>query len=153
MSMRDARTILAESRALAVVGLSTSPRKMAHAIPADLQQAGYRVIPVHPSAEQILGEKAYRRLGDVPEPIDLVVVFRPAREAPQVAREAVEVGARALWLQLGIVSDEARSIAEAGGLDYVENRCTGVDVRRWGITPHPETIVDVSQEPRRRGAK
>jgi uncharacterized protein len=135
MSARDARTILAESRTLAVVGLSTAPRKMAHAIPADLQDAGYRVIPVHPSATEILGEQAYRTLAEVPEPIDLVVVFRPSDEAPQVAREAVEAGARALWLQQGIVSAEARSIAEDAGLDYVENRCSGVDVRRWGITP------------------
>jgi uncharacterized protein len=135
MTTRDARTILAESKTLAVVGLSTDPCKMAHAIPADLRDAGYRVIPVHPWAEEILGQQAYPTLSEVPEPIDLVVVFRPAAEAPQVAHQAVEVGAAALWLQLGIVSDEARKIAESGGLDYVENRCTGVDVRRWRITP------------------
>jgi uncharacterized protein len=135
MSARDARTILAESKTLAVVGLSTAPRKMAHAIPADLQDAGYRVIPVHPSATEILGERAYRTLAEVPVPIDLVVVFRPAEEAPHVTRQAVEAGARAVWLQQGILSDEARAIAEGAGIDYVENRCSGVDVRRWGITP------------------
>jgi uncharacterized protein len=135
MSTRDARTILAESKTLAVVGLSENPYKTAHAIPADLQSAGYRVIPVHPRAEEILGEQAYPTLADVPEPIDLVVVFRPPAEAPDVARQAVRAGAKAVWLQLGIRSDEARTIAEAGGLDYVEDRCTGVDVRRWGIDP------------------
>jgi uncharacterized protein len=135
MTTRDARTILAESRTLAVVGLSADPHKMAHAIPADLRNVGYRVIPVNPHAEEVLGERSYPRLREVPESIDLVVVFRPATEAPGVVQEAVEVGAKAVWLQLGIMSEEARQIAEDNGIDYVENRCTGVDVRRWGITP------------------
>lgn len=131
--MRDARTILAESRTIAVVGCSTRPHKAAHAIPRMLQSAGYRIIPVHPRAEEILGERVYPRLEDVPEPVDLVDVFRPARDTPEVARSAVAIGAKALWLQLGIASAEARAIAEAAGLDYVEDRCTGADAARWGI--------------------
>lgn len=132
--MADPREVLELSRTIAVVGLSTSPEKAAHQIPRQLQEAGFRIIPVHPSAEEILGERAYRRLGDIPEPIDAVEVFRPADEAPGVACEAVAAGAKALWLQLGIASEEARRIAEGAGLDYVEDRCMGVEQRRYEIT-------------------
>ncbi len=131
--MRDARTILEQARTIAVVGCSTSPGKAAHTIPARLQSYGFRIIPVHPSAEEILGQQVYARLEDIPEPVDLVDVFRPAAEAPGIAEAAVEVGAPALWLQLGISSPEARAIAEAADLDYVEDRCTGADASRWGI--------------------
>lgn len=121
-----AERILRESRTIAVVGLSTNPAKAAHAVPAAMQAAGFRVIPVHPSAETILGERAYRRLADVPEPVDVVEVFRPSTEAPGVAREAVGIGAKALWLQQDLTSAEARTIAEEGGLAYVEDACMAV---------------------------
>lgn len=132
--MGDPRAILEGARTVAVVGCSTDSGKAAHRIPAQLQAAGYRVIPVHPEAGEILGERAYRTLGEIPEPVDLVDVFRPSQEAPEVARQAVAIGAGALWLQLGIRSPEARLIAEDAGLAYVENRCTGADVRWYGIT-------------------
>ena len=121
------REVLERSRTVAVVGLSRNPGKAAHAVPASLRAAGFRIIPVNPHATELLGETAYARLEDVPAPVDLVVVFRPAQEAPDIARRAVAVGAKALWLQTGIRSDEARSIAEAAGLEYVEDRCTGVE--------------------------
>jgi predicted CoA-binding protein len=130
---RDARTILAGSRTVAVVGCSTSPMKVAHTIPAQLKQAGFRVIPVHPSAEEILGEPVVHDLRDVTEDVDLVVVFRPPAEAAGVARAAAEIGAGAVWLQQGIRSAEARQVAEDAGMGYVEDRCSGVDVMRWGI--------------------
>lgn len=132
--MTDPRALLEGARTVAVVGCSTHPEKAAHYIPRQLQLAGYRVIPVHPSAEEILGEKAYRTLAEIPVPIDLVNVFRPAPEAASVARQAVAVGAGAVWLQLGIRSEEAARIARDAGLDYVENRCTGADVSRFGIS-------------------
>lgn len=135
--MRDPRTILAESRTIAVVGCSNNAAKAAHAIPRALQGTGYRVIPVNPHADQVLGERSYPTLDDVPGEIDLVDVFRPAREAPDVVRAAVRVGAKAVWLQSGIVSDEARRIAEDAGIDYVENMCTGVEVSRHGLGPPP----------------
>lgn len=135
---RDARAILAESRVVAVVGCSATPWKPAHTVPARLQDAGYRVVPVHPRAPEILGEPAYPRLADVPHPVDLVVVFRPSHETAEVARAAAAVGAPALWLQLGIVSAEARAVAESAGMDYVEDRCTAVDIARWGLRA-PET--------------
>lgn len=121
-----AEQALAEAGTIAVVGLSRSPAKAAHSVPAALQEAGFRIIPVHPSADELLGEKAYRALTDIPEPVDLVDVFRPAPEAPGIARQAVAIGARTLWLQQGIVSPEARRIATEAGLNYVEDRCTAV---------------------------
>jgi uncharacterized protein len=132
--MRDPKQILEESKTIAVVGASRSPEKAAHSVPRALQAAGFRVIPVNPNAGQLFGEKAYARLADVPEPIDVVEVFRPSEEAPAIARQAVGVGARALWLQEGLRSREAGAIAEAAGLDYVEDRCMGVERARWGIT-------------------
>jgi len=121
------RELLTSAKTIAVVGLSTQPWKAAHSVPASLKAAGYRVIPVHPSATEILGEKAYRSLLDIPDKIDIVDVFRPADEAPGIAEQAVQVKAGALWLQLGIVSQRAREIAEAAGLAYVEDRCIAVE--------------------------
>ncbi|MBN6035016.1 CoA-binding protein [Amycolatopsis sp. 195334CR] len=121
-----AERLLAEHRTIAVVGLSTNPEKAAHSVPAAMRAAGFRVLGVHPSAPELLGEPAYRELAEIPEPIDIVNVFRPAAEAPEIARQAVAIGAKALWLQQGIVSPEARRIAEEGGLDYVEDQCMAV---------------------------
>ena len=128
------RRILEQSATIAVVGLSTNEAKAAHAVPAFLQAIGYRVIPVHPSAVDILGERAYRRVTDIAEPVDVVNVFRPAQEAPELAREAVAIGANVLWLQQGIRSAEAREIAKEGGLEYVEGRCMGKLAAFYGIT-------------------
>ena len=127
------REILEQAHTIAVVGLSTSPFKDAHRIPAAMQAMGYRVIGVHPTADELLGEPAYRTLADIPHPVDLVNVFRPADEAADVALQAVEIGAGSLWLQLGIRSVDARRIAEGAGLDYVEDRCIAVDARMYGI--------------------
>jgi predicted CoA-binding protein len=128
------KEILERSTTVAVVGLSRHPKKAAHAVPAMLAAAGFRIIPVNPHATALLGRRAFARLEDVPEPVDLVVVFRPADEAPSIARQAVAIGAKALWLQTGIRSDEARAIAEDAGLAYVEDRCTGVERAVHAIT-------------------
>jgi predicted CoA-binding protein len=130
---RTPQEILEDSLHIAVVGLSTNEDKAAHAIPAALQGAGFHVIPVTPAADEVLGEKAYPTLKDVPGPIDVVEVFRPSSEAGDIARDAVEVGAKALWLQRGIRSAEAREIAEDAGLDFVEDMCMGVERSRFGI--------------------
>jgi predicted CoA-binding protein len=130
---RSPRQLLETVRTIAVVGCSTQPHKAAHRIPAILQAAGYRVIPVHRTASQILREPAYPTLADIGQPVDLVNVFRPSAECAGVARQAVDVGAPALWLQLGISSPEARRIAEGAGMDYVENDCTGARVQAWGL--------------------
>ena len=133
--METAERILREAKTIAVVGLSRDPAKTAHAVPKALQSFGYRIVPVTPHAAELLGERAYASLADVPGEIDVVEVFRPAEEAPGIAREAVAQGAKALWLQQGIVSDEARRIAEEGGLDYVEDQCMAVARARFGIRP------------------
>jgi predicted CoA-binding protein len=125
--------ILASYDTISVVGASRHPHKAAHSVPADMQRNGWRIVPINPFADEILGEKVYRTLADVPEPVGLVNVFRPAGEAPEVARRAISVGATALWLQLGIVSAEARRTAEAAGLLYVEDRCMLVERRRLGL--------------------
>jgi predicted CoA-binding protein len=116
-----------------VVGASVSDAKAAHSVPAYMQRLGWRIIPVNPHADQILGEQVYRRLGDIPEQIGLVDVFRPPWQAPDIARQAVAAGATALWLQLGIASAEARTIAEGAGLLYVEDRCLVIEQRRLGL--------------------
>jgi hypothetical protein len=126
--------ILASAKTIAVVGLSRDPAKAAHGVPATLQAHGFRIIPVHPSATELLGEKVYRSLKDIPEPVDLVDVFRPSPEAAGIAADAVAIGAKALWLQQGITSAEARHIAENGGLEYVEDRCTAVVRAVGGIS-------------------
>ena len=133
IQMDATERILREFRTIAVVGLSRDPSKAAHAIPARMQRAGFRVIPVNPSLDSVLGEKAYPSLRDVPEPVEVVLVFRPSAEAAAVAKEAVAIGAKALWLQQGIVSDEARRLAEAAGMLYVEDRCMGVERAVFGI--------------------
>ena len=115
---------------ITVVGASDTPAKPAHYVPAHMQEHGWRIIPINPQAETILGERVYRTLGEVPEQIGLVDVFRPSPATPEVARQAVEAGATALWLQLGLMSEEARSIAESAGLLYVEDRCLIIEQRR-----------------------
>lgn len=117
--------ILRRARRIATVGMSGDEAKPAHRIPRQLLEAGFEVLPVNPEADEILGLPVYASLSDVPGPIDVVQVFRPAPDAPEITREAVKAGAGAVWLQDGIVSAEARAIAEEAGLDYVENNCMG----------------------------
>lgn len=123
---RTPAEILSEAHTIALVGASPRPERPSHQVMRYLLEQGYRVIPVRPNRTQILGVSVAHSLADIEEPIDLVDVFRRAEFCPAVAEEAVAVGAKALWLQLGIVSPEAREIAEAGGLDYVENECTAI---------------------------
>lgn len=126
-------SILRRFDTITVVGASNAPAKAAHYVPAHMQAHGWRIIPVNPRGGTVLGETAYRALADVPEPLGLIDVFRPAEKTPDIARQAVAAGAQALWLQLGIASAEARQIAEAAGLMYVEDRCLIIEQRRLGI--------------------
>jgi uncharacterized protein len=123
---RTSQEILATARTIAVVGASRDPSKAGGSVPAGLQARGFRIIPINPYADTLFGERVYRLLLDVPGKVDIVDVFRPASDAPEIARQAAAIGARALWLQLDIRSAEARRIAEEAGLDYVEDECTGV---------------------------
>ncbi|MGH3440921.1 MAG: CoA-binding protein [Nitriliruptorales bacterium] len=122
--------ILGYARRIAVVGLSPDPNRPSNGVAAELQRRGYEIVPVNPNADMVLGQRSYRSLADVPGEIDLVDVFRRAEHLPGVAREAVGVGARGLWFQLGLVSEEGRAIAEEAGLDVVEDRCLMVEVSR-----------------------
>lgn len=126
----ELKRIYASTKTIAVVGASASEEKAAHTIPRYLQREGYRIIPVNPRGGEILGEKVYEKLADVPDPIDVVDVFRPSEETPEVAKEAVAAGAKVLWLQEGISSDEAERIASEGGLQVVMDRCMGATHHR-----------------------
>jgi uncharacterized protein len=123
---RTPEQILAEAKTIALVGASPRPHRPSHGVMRYLLGAGYRVIPVRPRVDEVLGVPAVASLAEIEEPIDLVDVFRRAEFTPDVARDAVAAGAKALWLQLGIVSSEARAIAEAADMDYVEDLCTAV---------------------------
>jgi uncharacterized protein len=125
--------ILTTYTTITVVGVSVAARRAAHSVPAYMQQHGWRIIPVNPHAEEILGEPVYRTLADVPGQVGLVDVFRPSWQAPDIALQAVAAGATALWLQLGIASAKARAIAEDAGLLYVEDRCLAIEQRRLGL--------------------
>lgn len=118
---------------MATVGASTNIDKPAGGVPQHLKAIGFHVIPVNPNASEIFGVKSFASLLDIEGPVDIVQVFRPSQEAPDIARQAVEVGAKVLWLQLGITSDEARRIAQEAGIEFIENRCMAKETRHLGI--------------------
>ena len=123
---RDAAQILRDARTIAIVGASPDPTRPSHGVMRYLLGAGYRCIPVNPDCVEVLGVPAVASLAEIDDRVDLVDVFRRPQFCAGHAREAVDAGAAALWLQLGIVSGDARRIAEEAGLDYVENACTAV---------------------------
>ena len=127
------RRMLEEYSTVVVVGVSADPTKSAHSVPAAMQAYGWRVVPVNPRGGTLLGVPAYPTLADVPEPVEFVNVFRRPHLCADVARDAVAAGAKAIWLQAGITSAEARRIAEDAGMTYVEDRCVMVEHRRHGI--------------------
>ncbi len=133
----ELRRIYDESRTIAVVGASPDPSKRANVVPIYLRDQGYRIIPVNPNHDEVFGEQSYATLLDIPEPVDLVDVFRPPTDAPDVAEKAVQIGATVLWLQLGILSEEAARIAAAGGLAFVEDHCIGQMHAMLGLGPGP----------------
>ncbi len=124
------RRILSESRAVAMVGLSASWHRPSHFAAKYLQEHGFRVIPVTPRYEEVLGERCYATLADIPEPVDVVDCFRRAEEIPALAEQAVAVGAKVLWMQLGIVHEEAARVASDAGLDVVMDRCMKIEYAR-----------------------
>jgi uncharacterized protein len=122
---RELRSLLGEAKVVAVVGISSKPSRPSHEVASYLQEHGYRIVPVNPNEEEVLGEQAYATLLDIPRDlhVDVVDVFRRAEHTPEVARDAVAIGARVLWLQEGIVSDEAARIAADGGLEVIMGVC------------------------------
>jgi uncharacterized protein len=121
----ELRSLLGEARVIAVVGISSKEWRPSHEVASYLQDQGYRIVPINPNETEVLGERAYPSLLDIPEEIrvDVVDVFRRPEHTPDVARDAVKIGARLLWLQEGIVSEEAARIANEGGLDAIMGVC------------------------------
>lgn len=119
--------ILERSTTVAVVGLSDNPERVSHMVSEAMQAKGYTIIPVNPNADTILGQKSYASLKDIPVPVDIVNVFRRSEHTPPVAEEAVAIGAKTFWLQLGIANEEAAAIAAAGGLEVIMDRCIKVE--------------------------
>jgi predicted CoA-binding protein len=137
------RELLRSAQTVAVVGLSDKPDRDSYHVAGYLQRNGYRIIPINPSVKEVLGEPAYATLRDVPEPIDVVDVFRKAEHVPEVVADAIAVGARAVWLQEGITHADAADRARAAGLVVVEDRCILKEHHKnsRGRTPtHPRTV-------------
>lgn len=126
-SDRRLKEILENAKTIAVVGLSPKPERDSHQVAKYLQEAGYKIVPVRPAQKEILGEKAYETLDEVAEQIDIVDVFRSSEQVMPHAREAIRIGARVFWMQLGIENMEAAKLLTEAGIDVVMNRCTKVD--------------------------
>lgn len=131
-SPEEVRKLLRESKVIAVVGLSDRPDRPSHGVAAYMQRAGYRIIPVNPALGEALGEKAYASLREVPEKIDIVDIFRRPEAVPEIVEEAIAVGARAVWMQEGIVHNDSADRARAAGLTVVMDRCLLKEHRRMG---------------------
>ena len=125
-------SILSGSKTVAVVGISDKPERPSHSVAKYLQERGYRVIPVNPLLTEVLGEKAYKSLSEIPERVDLVDVFRKSADVPPIAEEAVRIGARFFWMQEGVESDGARKILEAAGIPCVMDRCVMKELEKRG---------------------
>lgn len=125
----DVREILTQARRIAVVGLSDNPQRDSHQVALYLQEKGYKILPVNLLAKQILGEKSYASLREVPPPVDIVNIFRKPDAVPGIVDDAVEIGARCVWMQLGIVHQAAADKARAAGLKVVMDRCILVEHR------------------------
>jgi predicted CoA-binding protein len=123
----DIKQILEKTKIIAVVGLSDNPDRTSYMVSEAMQNKGYRIIPVNPNAEQILGEKCYASLLDIPEQIDIVNVFRRSEFIVPIAEEAIKAKANVLWLQLGVYNEEAASLASKQGLTVIMDRCIKVE--------------------------
>ncbi|MGE3767257.1 MAG: CoA-binding protein [Kofleriaceae bacterium] len=129
----ELRTILVETKTIAMVGASSNAERASHGIMEQLLAAGYHVIPVNPKETEILGQKAYPSLADIPEKVDVVDVFRKSEDTPAIADEAIAIGAKVLWLQLGVTNEDAAARAKAAGLQVVMDACIGATHRRLHV--------------------
>ena len=131
--MAETKDILAKYKNIALVGASKDLEKTSSIVMKYLQSNGYKVYPVNPTirGEKILGEKVYAKVSEIDEQVDIIDVFRPSNEAVEIANEAVKIKAKVLWLQLDIKSPDARKIAEANNIIYVENKCTKVEIEEY----------------------
>ena len=130
--MSDIKEILRKYKSIAMIGVSNDPTKASTIVMKYMQKYGFKVYPVNPSAkgQKILGQEVFSKITDIKEPIDIVDVFRPSKEAIDIAKDTVNIGAKVLWLQLGIKSDEAKKIVEKNKIEYVEDRCTKMEYQK-----------------------
>lgn len=128
-AIRDIEAILKECKTVAVVGLSPNPARPSHRVALYLQANGYRIVPVNPNATEVLGERCYPNLTAIPHSVELVDIFRRSEDVPVIVDEAIQVGAEAVWMQLGIVNEASAVLAEEAGLDVVMDKCTLIEHR------------------------
>jgi predicted CoA-binding protein len=131
--MNRVAEILGEARTIAVVGLSARRFRPSHGVAEYLQRVGYRIIPVNPNITEVLGEKSYASLDAVPEPVDIVDIFRRSEHVPEIVEAAIRKGAKTIWMQEGVVHEDAARRAESAGLTVVMDRCILKDHRRLGL--------------------
>jgi predicted CoA-binding protein len=132
-SVEELKHIYRETKTIVAVGASSNPSKAPHRIPAYLAQQGYKVIPVNPRGGELFGERVRTSLEEITEPVDVVDVFRPSDEAPEIAKQAAAINAKVLWLQAGIVSNEAADIARAAGMTIIMDMCMGTTHAQLGL--------------------
>jgi hypothetical protein len=129
------REVLSSTRTIALVGASPNPERASHAVMHYMLDRGYRVIPVNPNVKEVLGQKTVASLKDIQEPVDMVDVFRRSEAAGPLCDEAIAIGAKSLWLQLGVINEEGAKRAEAAGLKVIMDRCPAIDMPRLGLGP------------------
>ena len=131
--MLETKDILSKYRNIALVGASKDLKKTSTIVMKYLQNSGYKVYPINPNivGDKILGETVYGKLSEIDGPVDIIDVFRPSNEAVEIANEAIKINAKVLWLQLNIKSPEAKKIAEANNIIYVENKCTKLEIEKY----------------------
>jgi len=130
--MNDIKEILSKYKKIAMIGVSNDPTKASTIVMKYMQKYGYKVFPVNPKAkgQKILGEEVFEKITDIKDQVDIVDVFRPSKEALNIAKDTVNIGAKVLWLQLGIRNDEARSLVESKNIQYIDNKCTKMEYQK-----------------------
>ena len=130
--MSDIKEILSKYKKIAMIGVSNDPTKASTIVMKYMQKYGYKVFPVNPKAkgQKILGEEVFEKVTDIKDQVDIVDVFRPSKEALDIAKDTVNIGAKVLWLQLGIRNDEARSFVESKNIQYIDNKCTKMEYQK-----------------------
>ncbi|MEK6947382.1 MAG: CoA-binding protein [Nanoarchaeota archaeon] len=130
MEAAEIKKILEDCRTIAVIGCSSNPEKAANRIPKYMQEHGYKIFPVNPNSENILNEKTYKSLSDVKEKADIVDIFRPSEECLEVVKEAIKIKPKVIWMQLGIISEEAKKLAEKNEIKVVMDKCIMIEHKR-----------------------
>ena len=131
--MSDIKEILSKYKSIAMIGVSKDTKKTSTIVMKYMQNYGYKVYPVNPSAkgEKILGEEVYGKITDIKKNVDIVDVFRPSKEAYEIAKDAVKIGAKVFWLQLGIRDENAKKLVEENKMEYIENKCTKMEYQKY----------------------